>query len=184
MMKKFLPIFLLFLCSLELSGEPKTPGRVHISFDLHKIRRIASNQLAIWVEDENGKYQDTVFVTRFTATGGYRKRPEALPEWVDSVSWTDLQKKDVDALSSPTQQQGRKQIMWDCIDYNGKPLSPGKYLMKIESNISWANRVLWQCTFEVGTRRNRGEAEVYYIPSDAASMEQPIENINVIFVPE
>lgn len=183
MMKKFLPIFLLVLCVLDLSGEPEAPGKVYISFDLHKIPRIASNQVAVWVETDRGVYIDTVYVSRFTAKGGYKKRTDALPEWVDTVTWAELKPRHIDALSSPTRGTGLIELEWDCRDASGIPVPEGDYVVLIEGNIFWANRVIWKCSFEVGPRRDRAKEEVFFIPGEAAEMEPLIENAAVTFEP-
>ena len=177
----FIPIL---LSSLFISAAAAdTPGTVTISYRLNYIDRIASNQVAVWVEDHRGKYINTLYVSGFTASGGYRERPDALPEWVDTMKWAGFESEEIDALSAPTRKAGQYELQWDCTDYKGNPVPRGFYVIKIEGNIFWENRVVWKCTFEVGPHRDRAKEEVFFIPAEAASIERLVEDVSAVFEP-
>ena len=64
------------LNSLQTAQEQELTGRrLEISFSYANVRRIASSQFAFWIEDLNGNYIDTLYVTQWTAQGGYKRRP-------------------------------------------------------------------------------------------------------------
>ena len=58
---------------------------VAITFDYKRMDTAASNQIAAWVEDKDGNVVRDLGATRFTATGGFARRKEALPLWVAKV---------------------------------------------------------------------------------------------------
>ena len=79
-----LALVLLTIGSAAASAQANAgPGVVTISYDLSHPHWIASNQIAVWIEDDHGVYVTTVFATDFTARRkGYIKRPQSCPEWV------------------------------------------------------------------------------------------------------
>jgi len=62
--------------------ERSSLGRVEISFPFVRQSGSASNQFAVWIEDKQGNFVKTLFVTDFTAQGGYRTRKEGIKTWV------------------------------------------------------------------------------------------------------
>jgi hypothetical protein len=53
--------------------KPSAPlGTVTIEYTLHRISRMASNQLAVRIEDTRGECVASIFATSFTADGGYK----------------------------------------------------------------------------------------------------------------
>jgi hypothetical protein len=176
---------LIFICAAGVpfaEGE-KGPGQVTITYVLHKIPKIASNQIAVWVEDESGNYVKTLFATRFTAGGGYKRRPVALPQWVNVADWPNASKAEVDAVSGATQKAGSIELVWDCTGRDGKPVVPGTYVYKIEGNIYWDNRVLWMGRIAVGGAPGTSQAEATYLPPDGAEKEVLLEMVKAVYKP-
>ena len=62
----------------EDAKETPAGERLEISFRFQR-GGIASSQYAIWIEDETGKLVRTLYVTSFTAKGGYEYRKDAVP---------------------------------------------------------------------------------------------------------
>jgi len=164
-MKTFLTtLFLLvFICitGVPFASGKDTLGTVTILYVLDRTQTIASNQIAVWVEDDGGNYIKSLFTTKFGAEGGFKKRPDTLPEWVEKSSWENATPEEVDAVSGATPQSGTISVVWDLTDRTGKPVSVGTYVYKIEGIISWKNRVVWQGRIDVGggegnqTRRSK-----------------------------
>jgi hypothetical protein len=114
-----------------------TPG-THYSFEATQfllgfipISYTVQPQVAIWVEDTEGNFIDTLYITdrvrkqdwMFAPSEG---RPEALPVW------SHLQTNDVDTVSHATPKGESKrstQLM--------KGLPPGEYVVKLETNRSY-----------------------------------------------
>lgn len=78
MKRTALMLFLIVcLCSTMCSAAASSQivGSVEIEFDFARMPTIASNQVAVWIEDQNGSHIKTLYVTDFTARRrGYEKR--------------------------------------------------------------------------------------------------------------
>ena len=67
-----------------LPAQNVDPDAAHasVTLDFEKQSGYATNQFAVWVEDSQGNLLQTLYATRFTAGGGYRDRPDAIPQWI------------------------------------------------------------------------------------------------------
>lgn len=138
------------LSSSKIPQENKSRGILEISFDFKRQGTMASNQYAIWIEDEKGNLVKTLYVTRFTAKGGYLTRKDCLPIWVEKAKPSSLSSNVIDAITGATPSTGIKKYTWDGKDENGNYVSPGKYRFFIEATLYWTNRVLYSGTFQYG----------------------------------
>lgn len=160
-----------------------TAGAVTISYDLHRIPTVASNQLAVWIESADGAFVKTLYVSRFTGQGGYERRPECLPLWRKAAGIDGPPGADVDAVTSATQQPGRQSLAWDCTDAAGQPVAPGKYVYKLEGTLFWAKEVLWTGEITVGGTASSSRAEASYLPPAARDGEPLVVNVTASFSP-
>ena len=97
-------------CRHLASSKQKAITGVEISFDFSRMTTGASDQTAVWVEDEDGNIIKTIYVSGFTGAGrGYKKRKDAVPHWVTAAD----PDKQIDAVSSATLQTGRQSFVWD-----------------------------------------------------------------------
>jgi len=180
-----LAISLLALASMTASAQANTiPGVVTISYNLFHPHWIASNQLAVWIESVNGAFVKTIFATDFTARRkGYIKRPQSCPEWVKASGLANLPDASIDAISGATQKPGPIELSWDCTDANGKAVAPGEYTYKVEGNISWEKRVLWEGKIEVGGKPSTSVAVPTYIPDSAHTAGTLLTEVGAKFQP-
>ncbi|MDP2859154.1 MAG: DUF2271 domain-containing protein [Bacillota bacterium] len=158
-------------------------GKVTISYDLERVNRIASNQVAVWIEDANGNYVKTVYASAFMARGGYRSRPECCPEWVKVSGWKNAPASEVDAVTGPTQKPGRIVLTWDCTDRQGKRVPPGTYVCRLEGTIFWENRVLYKAEIQVGGARAQATPAPQYLPPTAKDIGEMVKNVSIEFTP-
>ena len=112
---------------------------VTMTYDYTNEKIMASNQLAAWVEDSQGKIVKNLMVTRFTGKGGYEKRKESLPLWVSKANPAKMDAAKLDAITKPTPSTGKQTIVWDGTDEAGKPLADGKYTMYLEGTLYWTS---------------------------------------------
>jgi hypothetical protein len=159
------------------------PGTVTISYDLHRIPTIASNQLAVWIETADGAFVKTLYVSRFTGRGGYERRPECLPLWRKAAGVEGPPTADVDAVTQATQQPGRQSLAWDCTDAAGNPVAPGKYVYKLEGTLYWAKAVLWTGEIRVGATPASSRAIASYTSPEAQSGDQLVADVVASFKP-
>ncbi len=158
--------------------KPQPLGRVVFTYNLKKVRPYhfvnrpdgvlvgaGSNQIALWIEDEDGHYVDTVFVTRLAGRKGYRFNPETLPMWRAASRWDLVPREEADAVSGPTQRPGVRTLVWDCRDWRNQPVRPGRYTYRLEANLMMANRAVWSGQIEVGSRKQSSTPTLRRIPA-------------------
>jgi hypothetical protein len=132
--------------------------RVEITFVYQRQSGKASNQFAVWIEDAAGQYVKTLYVTRFTAKGGWKRRPQSLPRWVKTSQLAAITSQEVDAFSGATPLSGQLAYAWDCRDAGGMPVPPGTYRYLVEANLRWTGTVLYRGTIAVGGPAQRSVA--------------------------
>lgn len=133
---------------------------VSIDFEYMRMSGKASNQLALWVEDENGKIVKTILVTDFTAgRRGYENREDALNHWVDAAEPGNMSDEEIDAISSATPQAGKQHYSWDLTDENGQRVPDGRYYIRLEGTLYWRSNVLYTGIVDLNNTAS-GELEV------------------------
>jgi hypothetical protein len=168
----------------KATAPTKVPGKVTISYDLNHISKIASNQLAVWIEDSKGNYVRTVFATRFMARGGYKERPQCCPTWIKISGWKDASAQEIDGVTGATQRAGRVAVVWDCTDKNGRPVPRGTYVYRVEGNLFWENRVMAKGEIPVEDKSTTSKAALEYIPKEARDAGELFLNVTAEFRPE
>ena len=150
-----------------------------ISFDYTRLSGRASNQFAIWVEDAQGQYITTLFATRWTARGGWRRRPTSIPVWVSRSSLSELTRTQVDAISGATPRSSTLVFVWDGTDSRGARVPSGDYVIFLEGTLRWENQVLFSAPIRLGQGPASSEVKVVYTgnPGDDRAM---IRNVRVI----
>lgn len=135
---------LFVLCAtivFALSLQAQT-SNVTVSFNYERVKAMASNQFAVWIEDANGNFIKTLYVTKFTGNGGYKKRPDSLPQWADKHT-----KNNIDTVTKATPSTSAIKCTWDFTDSNGKALPRDqKYMFFIEGTTSWKDNVFYSGT--------------------------------------
>ena len=197
-MKKTL--LLLMTCSLAFlaaCGQPAAKedqsaqnGLMTISFDYMAQDGYASNQFAVWVENTDGAVVKTLYATRFAAKGGFEKRPDAIPLWVERSGVAQMDS--VDAITSATPKSGALQYNWDLTNDAGERVPDGTYRYFVEGTIRWKNHVLYTGEITLGDEAasSQASAEYAYVASDdspALTDDSPehsmITNVAAVFTP-
>jgi len=159
------------LCSLILSGlffsnvfaqSKSNEKKVTISYTWSKISTNGSNQLAVWVENQKGNYICTLFATRYTAKGGYIKRPLSLSEWTSKFNLKNATQEEVDAITGATQASGKQILTWNCKDKAGNPVSKGTYIIRMEANILNADKMFYTGEIKVGGKSGKAKGEITF----------------------
>jgi hypothetical protein len=180
-MKKATVVLLSFIIFSAMSDAAGIKRQVAVSYSLHRISKIASNQIAVWIEDAPGIIIKTLFVTRYTARGGYAVRDQSLKQWVKKSDVRNKAKNEFDAISGATQNPGRNTVVWDCTDSRGNPVKDGTYYYVIEGNIFWDNMVYAKGEIHVGSKSETSTAVISYIPMNAEKNGVLIEDVRAVF---
>jgi len=171
--------------AVQSKNKTSNPGphpRLAITFDYQRQSGIASNQFAIWIEDAAGQYVETLYATRFTATGGWKTRPAGLPEWVAAAQPDTLSSRVVDGMTGATPSSGRRRYIWDGLDQDGNRVPPGVYRYVLEANLRWDDRVVYSDLFELGGPVQTSRPAPAYF-GDAGEEQGMISNVAARYMP-
>lgn len=146
-------------CAAPAAAQPESDV-VTVSLSFEKQKGYASNQFAVWIEDTNGTLIKTLYVTSFTAEGGFEKRPDAIPVWVERAGAST--KSETDAASGATPKSGTLRYVWDMTDESGARVPAGTYVFVVEGTMRWKNQVLFSGEIECGGSASSAEAAATY----------------------
>ena len=183
-MKKTVIFVIFCLMAWTLAAQNSTGG-VEISFVFNRQIGLSSNQYAVWIEDSSGSFVKTLFATKFTASGGWARRPQSIPLWVQKSGLSGLDKQEVDATSGATPRTGTVSYGWDGRAANGLPLT-GEYQVFLEATLRGDTRVLYSAVFTLGQagslQTQGGEAEVKSVYFGSSTGERRmIESVRVVY---
>ncbi len=88
-------------------------------------------QTAVWVEDKEGKFVKTIYVSGFS---GYARSMGRIPQWTVSSQFVD-----VDAVTGASIDLGYHVFNWDIRSPAGDQVKPGEYVIKVETAF-WPSR--------------------------------------------
>lgn len=183
-------MLLLWACAPAASAVTREDDIVSVAFDYQKQAGYASNQFAVWIEDADGALVKTLFVTQFTVNGGYEKRPDAIPVWVERSSIA--QAGSTDATSGATPKSGSLRYVWDLTDNSGNRVPDGTYTYYVEGTLRWKNHVLFSGEIMLNGEAASSEAAAQYsyevsqeqaALTDTAPEHDMIQNVTATYIP-
>ena len=161
----------------ELTGK-----RLEISFSYDKVRMIASSQFAFWIEDMDGNYINTLYVTQWTAQGGHERRPKSIPIWVSVAQPGTMPASEIDAVSGATPRPGDYVIVWDFTDRHGNPVTGTEFRYFIEATMNNDDDVLYTGVITVGGESwAYSPVPVYTVPD--SEYKNMITNVRAAYYP-
>ena len=150
----FLILLPLLIGGCKKDATPSLPnGVLNIYVDYEKQPGHGSNQWAVWMEDSEGNVIKTLFVTRFTAEGGYIPRPSCVPMWVSKAQPDSLQQEVIDAFSGATPESGLQTYSWNLTDADGNRINVGTYVLMVEATLYGTNRVIYKTPVVIGFQK-------------------------------
>ena len=161
-------VFFVFFAALALTCTAAQQAAVELSFSFTRQTGPASNQFAVWVEDSRGLCIKTLYATRYTANGGWKRRETSIPQWVKQSGLSGMTKPQVDALTGATPKTGTLTYRWDGMDNQGATLPPGDYVICLEGTLRWQNQVLYRIPVRIGQGPAVPEVNVAYIGDPGA----------------
>jgi len=177
-MKKLLLVLL--LTSFALAGV-YAQSAAEISFTFTRQAGSASNQFAVWIEDANGQHVKTLYATRWTATGGYSRRPTSIPLWVKQSGLSGLTRAQVDAISGATPAAGTLTYTWDGTNARGAAVPAGEYVLILEATLRWENQAYYRAPIRLGQGAASPQVNVEYTTGerDSTAERAMISNVRV-----
>ena len=146
----FLTLAFTFLFSISDTKKAAENGRIEITVSYERQAGPGSNQYAIWFENAQGQLVKTLFVTNFTAKGGYEIRPDCTPTWVGKANPASMSKEEVDAYSGATPLTGNHIYTWDLTDDKGNTVAAGDYTFYFEATLLGKSKVMYKDVISVG----------------------------------
>ncbi|MDR2650507.1 MAG: DUF2271 domain-containing protein [Clostridiales bacterium] len=168
---------------LIIADEQKQTGRrFEISFSCDNLLLVASNQYAFWIEDMDGNYIDTLYVTRYTGGEGYRRRPQSIQQWVSAARPGDMRSSEIDAITGATPKPGNYSVYWDFTDGKGNAASDTQYRYFIEGTMYMGDNVLYSGVFTTGEEVwEEYPVPEYSVPN--SEYKAMLSNIRVAYYP-
>ena len=157
-------------------------GSVTLSFPIPSQDGVATNQFAVWIENESGEYIKTLFVTKFTADIGYLERKDALPNWVAQSGIGYDGPRDIDAVTGATPSSGELSYTWDLTDEDGNPVPQGVYRYFVEGTLRWESRVLYTGTIDVNQKAASSKAKPQYFGHGSKECDM-IGSVQAVYTP-
>ena len=171
-------LFLILLMVFGLTNMAAQQPAVEISFLFLRQSGSASNQYAIWIEDAQGQFVKTLYATRWTANGGWNRRPTSIPVWVKQFDLANTPKAQVDAVSGATPRTGVMTYTWDGTDSRGASVPAGNYTLILEGTLRWENQVYYRAPIRLGQSAADAEVSVEYV-GDPGADRAMIDNVKV-----
>jgi hypothetical protein len=156
-------------------------GQVSISFSFKRQNVIASNQVAVWIENESGMIIKTLYISRFTGKGGFSNRPDSLSAWVAKAKPSSP--AELDAFTGATPRNGSVTYVWDCTDGKGNPVPAGTYRYCVEGSLYWKSNVLFNGNITVGKSAASSRAAPVY-SSDDPAYRAMLQQVQASFTPK
>jgi hypothetical protein len=169
-MKKL--IFILIITSITVINAAE------VTFNFARQSGSASNQFAVWIENSQGQFVKTLYATRWTANGGWSRRPTSIPVWVKQSGLSEVPHEMIDTVSGATPRTGALTYVWDGTDIRGASVPAGDYVLIIEGNLRWENMVYCRAPFRLGQGVSSARVNVEYT-GEAAAERSMIGDISV-----
>jgi len=163
-LKQSLIIFTLLVLISACTGAQQRTSQTaaELSFSFTRLSGSASNQFAVWVEDSQGRYIKTLYATKYTAAGGWKRRETSIPLWVKKSGLSNLTNAQIDAVTGATPRTGTLTYTWDGTDSGGAPAAAGDYVLLLEGTLRWENQVIYRAPIRIGRGAAPAEVTVEY----------------------
>jgi hypothetical protein len=180
-MKRLVFLFAVFMviATGAMAQQPASPYAVELSFTFNRQIGPGSNQFAAWIEDAKGGYIKTLYATRFTANGGWKRRETSIPLWVKKSALAALSKDQVDALTGATPGAGTLTYRWDGTDSRGAALPAGDYVVILEATLRNDNQVYYRAPVRIGQGAGNTQVSVEYAGTGAEKERAMISGVTV-----
>lgn len=100
--------------------------------------------VAVWVEDSNGNFVDTISL--------FYEQGRKGAKWLSDLrQWNSASRAQDTTMSSATRLPGTYTVAWDGTDASGNPVEPGEYVLNIEAAREHGPHSFTSTTFDAGS---------------------------------
>jgi len=140
----------------------------------------ASNQYAVWIENAQGQHIKSIYASKWTADGGYSRRPTSIPLWIKQSDRPNMTKAQVEAVSGATPRTGDVTHIWDGTDSNGEFVPDGDYMLILEATLRWENQVYYRVPIALGQGAATPQVSIEYVSGDRDTTAERAMISNVV----
>ena len=162
-MNRFFVFFALFAAVSLVSAAAQSTPAAELSFSFTRQKGMSSNQFAVWVENSQGNLVKTLYATRYTANGGWKKRENSIPLWVKQSGLAGMTKTQIDSITGATPKTGTLVYRWDGTDSKNAALPSGDYVICLEATLRGDNQVRYRAPIRLGQGQASPAVNVEYI---------------------
>ncbi len=157
----------------------KMIGNLIVTFYLEYLADpYPSYQTTIWLENENGEFMQSLFVSDWLGRGGYAHR-DVCSTWNAKANWTENHSEDVDAVTGATPEWGVDSQY--TFDLSIRGIAPGTYKCNIETHISGEYNILYTGLINVNVEDSTVDPTPIYIPNPHESAGDILKNVKMIY---
>ena len=150
---KLRTLLILFIVPLFTISCKQKEGILEVRVDYQQKIKWASDQFAVWIEDEAGNYVNTLFVTKFATTElAINERKDCVPVWVSKAQPTKMAVEELDAITMATPESGIITHVWDLKDKQGNKVKSGNYVFVLEATLDGNSRVIFKNNIKIGRK--------------------------------
>lgn len=135
-------------CMVDVSAFKK--DKVVVTFQLGFQDEIPP-QTAVWVEDAEGNFVRTLYVSGFSAF--VKERQIQLPEWANASDF------EPDATTGASIDWGKHTYLWDLTGHDKKRVKDGVYVIKVETHF-WPSMQYQMASAKINVSKQPDEATV------------------------
>lgn len=155
-------------------------GSININYILNQVEGVEpSYQTVIWLEDLNGNYQKSFFVSEYLSYGGYNDST-ICPNWSNPANWDSVSDEIFDAVTGATPPIGQNELK---IALEKENLPAGKYRYYVQTHIIEQYNILYHGEIIIGGESDKNIATNEYIPNKHPLAFKILENVSAEYLP-
>lgn len=162
-MKYRLPVALLLIL-LHCGPDPNKPakGFLDVSLTLNEVKDLQpSFQTVIWLEDEQGRYLQTLYLSEYLSYGGFHDST-ICTSWSKKAKWDATPAAVFDLVTAATPPIGEKVFRFDCTAHG---IKPGRYRYIVQTHLLERYNITHQGLIDIGGKENEVVGQATYLPS-------------------
>ena len=170
----FLSAVLIACTGCEPQETGVADGFLEISYQFNMPQKFEpSFQTVIWLEDQDGQYIKSLFVSDYLAYDAYDQL-EICSTWSKVADWENVPEVIFDAITMPTPYIGPNVFKVDCAK---EKLVPGVYHYGIEVHIADEYNIMYRGKITIGKKDVENLPKISYNPDKVEGAENVISDV-------
>lgn len=182
-MRSLIPLLVLtmIIAGCGSKDEIAKNGKLEITFTFNKAENEniePSYQLAVWLEDEKGKYVETLQLADYLSYGGYNDTT-ICPAWLKHTNWDTVSMAKTDAVTRATPPVGLDTLLFDI---NLEKYIPGTYQYCIQAHIIENYNIQYIGKIKIGKQPDESTATANYTPRPYKGAESVLADVKATYL--